>query len=77
MKYFNVVPKKCENQIKKNPVGTGPFKFKYWMDNVKLVLLKNKHYFEFEDSNRLPYLDAINIYLIKNNESLFIRFITI
>ena len=77
MKYFSVVPKEAvKNQnFSKNPIGTGPFKFKYWMDNVKLVLLKNKRYFEFEENYRLPYLDAVNVSFIKNPESLFINFL--
>ena len=77
MKYFSVVPHEVVTNVdfSKNPIGTGPFKFKYWKDNVKLVLLKNDNYFEFKNGIRLPYLDAINISFINNPESLFINFL--
>ena len=77
MKYFSVVPKEVVRNVNfsKNPIGTGPFKFKYWKDNVKLVLLKNDNYFEFRNGVRLPYLDAVNISFINNPESLFVNFL--
>jgi len=77
MKYFSAVPEEVVGNVNfsKNPIGTGPFKFKYWKDNVKLVLLKNDNYFEFKDGVRLPYLDAVNISFINNPESLFVNFL--
>ena len=77
MKYFSVVPEEVVRNVNfsKNPIGTGPFQFKFWKNNVKLVLLKNKNYFELKNGKRLPYLDAINITFIKNPESLFINFL--
>ena len=77
MKYFSVVPKEVVENVNfsKNPIGTGPFLFKYWKDNVKLVLLKNENYFEIENGKKLPFLDAINISFINNPESLFINFL--
>ena len=77
MKYFSVVPLEVVENVNfsKNPIGTGPFKFKYWKDNVKMVFLKNDNYFEFKNGERLPYLDAINISFINNPESLFINFL--
>ena len=32
----------------RHPVGTGPFKFQYWKEGVRLVMRKNPDYFEFE-----------------------------
>jgi len=77
MKYFSVVPQEVVENVNfsKNPIGTGPFKFKYWKNNVKLVLLKNDNYFEFNNGIRLPYLDAVNISFINTPESLFINFL--
>tara|TARA_S200000501_G_C20816114_1_gene740624 strand:- start:88 stop:1701 length:1614 start_codon:yes stop_codon:yes gene_type:complete len=77
MKYFSVVPEEVVRNVNfsKNPIGTGPFKFKYWKNNVKLVLLKNEYYFEFKNGERLPYLDAVNVSFINNPESLFINFL--
>jgi peptide/nickel transport system substrate-binding protein len=45
----------------RNPVGTGPFKFKSWKENDSVELVRNPEYFEAG----LPYLDGVNIKLIK------------
>ena len=41
MKYCSVVPKEVVqslgNSFSKKPIGTGPFKFKRWDENIKLV----------------------------------------
>ncbi|GIS21989.1 MAG: hypothetical protein CM15mP122_4950 [Bacteroidota bacterium] len=50
MRYCSVVPKEVTTyygvNFRSNPIGTGPFYFKRWDENVKLVLLKNQKYFE-------------------------------
>ena len=50
MKYCSVVSKKAieyfGDEYRSNPIGTGPFKFKLWVENTKLVLRKNPNYFE-------------------------------
>ncbi len=80
MPYSFVVPKEAveyygEN-FRKHPVGTGAFKFKYWKEGVKLVLLKNENYFEKDSSGRrLPYLDAVNVSFIVDKQSVFLEFI--
>ncbi len=52
--------------FRKHPVGTGPFKFRLWQDDVKLVLVKNNHYFEKDDAGvALPYVDAITVSFIR------------
>jgi peptide/nickel transport system substrate-binding protein len=79
MPYFSVVPKEAVEfygeDFGRNPVGTGPFYFKMMKEGVKLVLLKNKHYFEFEDGRRLPYLDAVAVSFIIDKQSVFLEFI--
>ncbi|MBR1626189.1 MAG: ABC transporter substrate-binding protein [Bacteroidales bacterium] len=80
MPYACVVPKeaveKYKEDFRKHPVGTGAFKFKFWKEGVKLVLLRNENYFEKDDeSNRLPYLDGINISFIVDKQSVFLEFI--
>ena len=77
MKYFSVVPHEVveNSDFSRNPIGTGPFKFKTWKDNVKMVLLKNNNYFEKINGEDLPFLDAINISFLKSEESIFINFI--
>ena len=80
MQYFSAVPIESVrffgSDFRANPVGTGPFKFQYWKENVKLVLLKNDDYFEKDDSgNSLPYLDAVSITFTKDLEVTFLQFL--
>lgn len=79
MKYFSVIPKeavdKYGDDFRRNPVGTGPFKFKIWEEGSKMVLVKNENYFEFENQQRLPYLDAVSISFIKDRETSFLDFL--
>ena len=80
MKYFSVVPKEAVSfygsKFGKNPVGTGPFKFKRWDENVKLVLRKNHNYHEFdENGKRLPYLESISITFLPEKKTEFLEFI--
>ena len=80
MQYFSAVPIEAVrfygSDFRANPVGTGPFKFQYWKENVKLVLLKNDDYFEKDDSGRaLPYLDAVSITFTKDLEVTFLKFL--
>jgi peptide/nickel transport system substrate-binding protein len=60
-----------------NPVGTGPFKFKLWRQEEKLILLKNEKYFETDsEGNALPYLEGISIRFIKDKQSEFLEFLS-
>ena len=73
MPYFSVVSKKIvENfSFREYAIGTGPFKFQYWKDNVKLVLRKNNDYYE----SNYPKLDAISISFIRDKQSAFLSFL--
>jgi len=79
MNYFSFVPKEAVDffgkNFSKNPIGTGPFYFKYWKQNEKLIFLKNKRYFEFDSNVRLPYLDGVSISFITQKESVFMNFL--
>ncbi|MDG1652073.1 MAG: ABC transporter substrate-binding protein [Flavobacteriaceae bacterium] len=80
MRYCAVVPKEVVehygNQFRSNPIGTGPFYFKRWEENIKLVLRKNTHYFEKDlEGNSLPYLEAIAIQFIPDIQSEFMLFL--
>ena len=50
MPYAYVVPKEAveyyKDNFRKHPVGTGAFRFQFWKEGVKLVLLRNDNYFE-------------------------------
>lgn len=77
--YCSVVPKEVVEHYGKDfrnhPVGTGPFKFKYWKEDEILVLLKNENYWEKDGETRLPYLDAVKVTFISDKQSAFINFI--
>ena len=79
MKYFSVIPQEVVERygedFRRNPVGTGPFKFKMWNEGSKLVFVKNENYFEYEGGNRLPFLDAVSISFIKDKETSFLEFL--
>jgi peptide/nickel transport system substrate-binding protein len=79
MPYCSVVPYEVLDSIGQDfgrePVGTGPFRFRYWREDEKLVLVKNQGYFEFdEQGNRLPYLDAVNVSFTRDKQSEFMEF---
>ena len=79
MKYCSVVPKEIVEEYKSDfrskPIGTGPFKFKRWEENIKLVFRKNNNYFEKDSTgNRLPYLVAISTTFLPDKQSEFLQF---
>lgn len=79
MRYFSVVPKEAVDfygsEFRRNPVGTGPFQFKLWEENVKLVFRKNDQYFETDaQGNQLPYLEAVAITFLPDKQSEFLQF---
>lgn len=78
--YCSIVPKEVVafygKDFRSHPVGTGPFKFKYWKEGEVLVLLKNEKYWEKDDQgNRLPYLDAVRTSFISDKQTAFMEFI--
>lgn len=79
MTYASVVPHEAVeyygDAFRNHPVGTGPFTFQYWKENVKLVFRKNPDYFEFEAGERLPYLDAVSISFLIDKQVAFLEFI--
>ncbi len=79
MRYCSVVPKEVVtfygNEFRSKPIGTGPFKFKLWEENVKLVLRRNELYFEKdENGSQLPYLEAVAITFLPDKQSEFLQF---
>ncbi|MNJ97560.1 Glutathione-binding protein GsiB precursor [compost metagenome] len=78
--YCSVVPKEVVEHYGKDfrnhPVGTGPFKFKYWKEDEVLVLLKNENYFEKDSTGKqLPFLDAVKATFINDKQSAFMNFL--
>src|SRR5690606_28666643 len=57
-------------------IGTGPFKFKLWEENIKLVLRKNDLYYEKDQQgNQLPYLEAVAVTFLPDKQSEFLQFV--
>jgi len=80
MKYCSIVPKEAVeyfgNEFRSNPIGTGPFQFKLWVENTKLVLRKNPQYFEKDKKgNQLPYLEAVAVTFLPDKQSEYLQFI--
>ncbi|MCK5847538.1 MAG: ABC transporter substrate-binding protein [Bacteroidales bacterium] len=79
MPYFSAVAHESVefygSDFSRHPVGTGPFYLKVWKEGVKIVLRKNERYFEKENGQQLPYIDAIAISFIIDKQSVFLEFI--
>ncbi|MCO6148507.1 ABC transporter substrate-binding protein [Flavobacterium sp. NRK1] len=80
MEYASVVPHeafdKKDYDFRANPIGTGPFQFKIWEENVKLVLRKNPLYFEKDEKGiQLPYMEAVAITFLPDKQSGFLQFV--
>ncbi|MBC3757662.1 ABC transporter substrate-binding protein [Hyunsoonleella sp. SJ7] len=79
MKYCSVVPKEIVEhygtEFRSHPIGTGPFKFKRWEENIKLVFRRNENYFERDSlGNQLPYLEAVSLTFLPDKQSEFLQF---
>ncbi len=79
MRYCSVVPKEAVehygNEWRRNPVGTGPFQYKMWEENIKLIFRKNPLYFEKDENGTpLPYLEAVSITFLPDKQSEFLQF---
>lgn len=66
MQYCSVVPREVVQRwgkdFRNHPCGTGPFQFRYWDEGNMLVLHRNPHYWEKDETGRqLPYLDAVQV----------------
>ena len=80
MKYASVVPREITEDpsidFRSNPIGTGPFQFKIWEENVKLVLRRNPNYYEKDKNGKqLPYLESIAISFLPDKQSGFLQFV--
>ncbi len=81
MPYCYVVPHEAVEyygkDFRSNPVGTGPFYLKLWVEGEKLIMRKNENYFEKDcNGNKLPYLDGIVISFVVDKQSEFMQFMT-
>lgn len=79
MPYAAVVPHEAISyygvSFRSHPVGTGPFRFGYWKEGVKLVLTRNPSYFEWEEERQLPLLKAVSITFLADKQAAFLQFV--
>jgi oligopeptide transport system substrate-binding protein len=78
MQYCSIVPKEAidfyQKDFRKNPVGTGPFKFKKWLENQGLFMIKNDNYWDFDDNGtRLPYLDGVRVTFMPDRKTAYLE----
>ena len=79
--YADVVPHEVVDfygkDFRSHPVGTGPFRFKYWKEGEVMVFLKNDKYWEKDkDGSMLPHLDAVRATFIGDKQTAFMEFVT-
>ncbi|MEM1319737.1 MAG: ABC transporter substrate-binding protein [Bacteroidota bacterium] len=79
MQYCSIVPKEAVDKygrdFRSQPVGTGPFKMKRWLENQALFLEKNLRYFETENGQPLPHLDGVRISFINDRKTAYLELI--
>lgn len=76
MPYCYVVPHEAvDKDFRSRPVGTGPFMFRSWEEDVNLLFARNPLYYRFEDGRRLPHLDGVLIDNVKNKQTAFMKFV--
>ena len=78
MQYCSIVPKEAidyyQKDFRKNPVGTGPFRFKKWLENQGLFMIKNENYWDFdENGTRLPYLDGVRVAFMPDRKTAYLE----
>lgn len=69
--YARIVPHEALSffgeDFRSNPVGTGPFQFAFWLEDVALVFHKNQNYWLRDDAGiQLPHLDAVKISFVRD-----------
>ncbi len=74
MQYCNVVPHEAiehyGRDFRSNPIGTGPFRKAFWIENVSLIFHKNLGFWDSDGAQMpLPYLDAVRIDFVKDMSS--------
>ena len=79
MQYASIIPheavEKYANDLRRHPVGTGPFAFVAWEEGQALILKKNDHYFERDNKGKsLPYIDGIKINFYDSKATEFLEF---
>ena len=79
MQYCSIVPQEAINKyggdFRRHPVGTGPFAIVAWEEGQGLIMKKNDHYFERDETGkRLPYIDGIKVSFFDSRATEFLLF---
>ena len=73
MQYCSIVPEEAVlhygDDFRAHPIGTGPFKFKRWIENQALFLSRNDTYFK----EGLPHLEGVKIQFIPDKKIAFLE----
>lgn len=77
--YCSIVPKEVVEKygvdFRRNPCGSGPFRFKAWEEGQALILERNPNYFETDSTGkRLPYVDGVKVSFLDSKASEFMEF---
>ncbi len=80
MPYCSIVSEELVNKtgkgVRDNPIGTGPFKLRSWIEGETLILEKNESYFEkTKDGASLPLLDGVKIDFNSDKQTVFLKFL--
>lgn len=79
MQYCSIVPPEAVEtygaDFRRHAVGSGPFQFVDWEEGQALVMKKNPHYFERDETGRqLPYLDGVKVSFYDSKATEFLLF---
>lgn len=72
--YARIVPHEAISffgeDFRSNPVGSGPFQFAFWLEDVALVFHKNQNYWMHDKAgNQLPHLDAVKVSFVRDKSA--------
>jgi oligopeptide transport system substrate-binding protein len=78
MQYCSVVPREgvdfYKKDFRKNPVGTGAFKFKKWLENQGIFMLKNEKFWDKDENGvQLPYLDGVRVAFMQDRKTAYLE----
>ena len=79
MQYCSIVPYEAvdyfEEDFFKNPVGSGPFQFKTWIENQGLFLTRNPLFFEWQDHSSNSNIDGVRTSFMNERSIAFLELI--
>ncbi|MEM6724242.1 MAG: ABC transporter substrate-binding protein, partial [Bacteroidota bacterium] len=78
MQYCSILPKEAVDtygpDFRAHPVGTGPYRFKNWIENQTLILQKNEQYFESTADQPMPDFDVVRVEFLGDRNTGYLEF---